>query len=110
MFWTIFLVSLFIIMAATLAGFVIASWRLWKAVEFRDNCFDELFVYLNNLNSSCSAVLHKEIYTDDPVIRGFVDIIKDIQPIISKINSEYVFADEIPETAKPLLGYNQFKK
>lgn len=102
-------VVLIVLVLSILGNIALAfvAWRMWQQTERNDDVFTAIHRYLNNLHVMCVAVLTRPIYSDDVLVRAFVDVIKDIEPYLLSLNDELYFDEEVPQAAKELEGYNQ---
>lgn len=99
-------IALFIV-AACLCVSIYANIKLHEEVERLDNIYEGLYEYLNLLNNMCATVLSHEIYSNEPVIRAFINVLRDTQVALQQVNENFVFEDETPKEAETMKGYNQ---
>jgi len=74
-----------------------ACYRLWQQTELYDETIESIHVHLDTLHKMRATVLAKEIYTNDPVIRAFVDVLNDLEPFLINYSLTYSFDEEIPQ-------------
>lgn len=99
----IFLVVLIFLLISS----IYVNIRLNEEIERLDKVYEGLFEYLNLLNNMCATVLNHEIYSNEPVIRAFISVLKDTQTALLQVNEEFVFEDETPKEIETLKGYSQ---
>ena len=52
---------------------------------------DDMYSRFTQLGESIRGVLSREIYSNDPVIRNFVDQLQDIEYYLQQLNDSYRF-------------------
>ena len=55
--------------------------------EIHENIHGEL----NNLSNACEDLLSKEIYSDDPTVVRFVEVLTELQPFLKSMNPDLSF-------------------
>ena len=104
-----FEIIMIIVFVLSTAFFAFLCWRLWQRVELQDRAFTSIHGYLNLLHQMCAVVLTREIYADEPIVRAFVDVCKDVEPFLLQIDGQFYYDEEVPDSSKTLEGYYQDK-
>jgi hypothetical protein len=94
-----------LILFLTTGFFAYLSWRLWQENNLYENAITGLNGYMNLLHQMCAQVLEKDIYSADPLVRAFVDVLNDIEPYIIKFGEEYGYTSDIPPEPKEIEGF-----
>ena len=62
---------------------------------------------MNLLHQMCAQVLSRDVYTADPLVRAFVDVLHDVEPYIIRFGEEFGYDSEIPPVPKDLKDYGK---
>tara|TARA_R110000744_G_scaffold9052_3_gene29445 strand:+ start:871 stop:1188 length:318 start_codon:yes stop_codon:yes gene_type:complete len=87
------LVILFVVLIVGVAVLAFALWKSLDTITSYEESTENIFNALSGLNESVNNVLQNEIYSNDPVIVGFVESIKNVEQFMIEIS--------------PALNYNE---
>ena len=82
------LLVIFIIVSGTL-GYVL--YRSLGRLSFYEDMYSDMYQRFFVLGEEIRALLEREIYSNDPVIKGFVDQIQEIEYYIQQLDESYKF-------------------
>ena len=82
------LLVIFIITSGAL-GYVL--YRSLGRLSFYEDMYDDMYQRFFVLGEEIRALLEREIYSDDPVVRGFVEQIQEIEYYIQQLDESYKF-------------------
>lgn len=82
------LLVIFIITSGTL-GYVL--YRSLGRLSFYEDMYDDMYQRFFVLGEEIRALLEREIYSDDPVVKGFVEQIQEIEYYIQQLDESYKF-------------------
>lgn len=85
------------------------AYRLWGETENQDKALESIHGHMNLLHSMCIRVLDKEIYTDDPVIRAYVNVLDDINHFLHAYNDQFQYDEDTPLESENLKGYEDLE-
>ena len=82
------LIVLFIILTL---GLGIALYRSVNRLSFYEDMYGDMYGRFAELGESIRGVLSREIYSDDPVIRDFINQLQDIEYYLQQLDESYRF-------------------
>ena len=82
------LLVIFIITSGVL-GYVL--YRSLGRLSFYEDMYNDMYQRFFVLGEEVRALLEREIYSDDPVVRGFVEQIQEIEYYIQQLDESYKF-------------------
>ena len=82
------LLVIFIITSGAL-GYVL--YRSLGRLSFYEDMYDDMYQRFFVLGEEIRALLEREIYSDDPVVKGFVEQIQEIEYYIQQLDESYKF-------------------
>ena len=82
------LLVIFIIVCGTL-GYLF--YRSLGRLSFYEDMYSDMYQRFFVLGEEIRALLEREIYSNDPVIKGFVDQIQEIEYYIQQLDESYKF-------------------
>ena len=82
------LLVIFIIVSGTL-GYVL--YRSLGRLSFYEDMYDDMYQRFFGLGQEIRGLLEREIYSNDPVVKGFVDQIQEIEYYIQQLDESYKF-------------------
>ena len=82
------LLVIFIITSGAL-GYVL--YRSLGRLSFYEDMYDDMYQRFFVLGEEIRALLEREIYSNDPVIKGFVDQLQEIEYYIQQLDENYKF-------------------
>jgi len=82
------LLAIFIITSGVL-GYVL--YRSLGRLSFYEDMYGDMYQRFYALGEDIRSLLGREIYSNDPVIKGFVDQIQEIEYYIQQLDESYKF-------------------
>jgi len=82
------LLVIFIITSGVL-GYVL--YRSLGRLSFYEDMYNDMYQRFFVLGGEIRGLLEREIYSDDPVVRGFVEQIQEIEYYIQQLDESYKF-------------------
>ena len=82
------LLAIFIITSGVL-GYVL--YRSLGRLSFYEDMYDDMYQRFFVLGGEIRGLLEREIYSNDPVIKGFVDQLQEIEYYIQQLDESYKF-------------------
>ena len=82
------LLVIFIIASGAL-GYVL--YRSLGRLSFYEDMYSDMYQRFFVLGEEIRGLLEREIYSDDPVVRGFVEQIQEIEYYIQQLDESYKF-------------------
>ena len=82
------LLVIFIIVCGTL-GYLF--YRSLGRLSFYEDMYSDMYQRFFVLGEEIRALLEREIYSNDPVIKGFVDQLQEIEYYIQQLDENYKF-------------------
>ena len=82
------LLVIFIIVSGTL-GYVL--YRSLGRLSFYEDMYSDMYQRFFVLGEEIRALLEREIYSNDPVIKSFVDQLQEIEYYIQQLDENYKF-------------------
>ena len=82
------LLVIFIITSGAL-GYVL--YRSLGRLSFYEDMYNDMYQRFFVLGEEIRGLLEREIYSDDPVVRGFVEQIQEIEYYIQQLDESYKF-------------------
>ena len=82
------LLAIFIITSGTL-GYVL--YRSLGRLSFYEDMYSDMYGHFFELGQEIRGLLDREIYSNDPVIKGFVDQLQEIEYYIQQLDENYKF-------------------
>ena len=82
------LLVIFIIVCGTL-GYLF--YRSLGRLSFYEDMYSDMYQRFFVLGEEIRALLEREIYSDDPVVKGFVEQIQEIEYYIQQLDESYKF-------------------
>ena len=82
------LLVIFIITSGVL-GYVL--YRSLGRLSFYEDMYNDMYQRFFVLGGEIRGLLEREIYSDDPVVRGFVEQIQEIEYYIQQLDENYKF-------------------
>jgi len=83
------LLSLIFIILST--GLGIAVYRSINRLSFYEDMYGDMYGRLYELGENIRSVLAREIYSNDPVIRGFIEQLQEIEYYLQQLDESYKF-------------------
>ena len=80
--------TIFIILSI---GLAIAVYRSINRLSFYDDMYGDMYGRLYDLGENIRGVLAREIYSNDPVIRGFIEQLQEIEYYLQQLDESYKF-------------------
>tara|TARA_Y100000296_G_C4961214_1_gene151077 strand:- start:157 stop:456 length:300 start_codon:yes stop_codon:yes gene_type:complete len=80
--------TIFIILSI---GLGIGLYRSINRLSFYEDMYGDMYGRLYELGESISGVLAREIYSNDPVIRGFIEQLQEIEYYLQQLDESYRF-------------------
>ena len=82
------LLVIFIVTSGAL-GYVL--YRSLGRLSFYEDMYDDMYQRFFGLGQEIRGLLEREIYSDDPVVKGFVEQIQEIEYYIQQLDENYKF-------------------
>ena len=82
------LLMIFIVTSGAL-GYVL--YRSLGRLSFYEDMYGDMYQRFYALGEDIRSLLGKEIYSNDPIVKGFVDQIQEIEYYIQQIDESYKF-------------------
>ena len=82
------LLVIFIVTSGAL-GYVL--YRSLGRLSFYEDMYDDMYQRFFGLGQEIRGLLEREIYSNDPVVKGFVDQIQEIEYYIQQLDESYKF-------------------
>ena len=82
------LLVIFIIVSGAL-GYVL--YRSLGRLSFYEDMYSDMYGHFFELGQEIRGLLDREIYSNDPVIKGFVDQLQEIEHYIQQLDENYRF-------------------
>ena len=82
------LLVIFIIASGAL-GYVL--YRSLGRLSFYEDMYSDMYGHFFELGQEIRGLLDREIYSNDPVIKGFVDQLQEIEHYIQQLDENYRF-------------------
>jgi len=82
------LLMIFIVTSGAL-GYVL--YRSLGRLSFYEDMYDDMYQRFFGLGQEIRGLLEREIYSDDPVVKGFVEQIQEIEYYIQQLDESYKF-------------------
>jgi len=82
------LLVIFIVTSGAL-GYIL--YRSLGRLSFYEDMYNDMYQRFFVLGEEIRALLEREIYSDDPVVRGFVEQIQEIEYYIQQLDESYKF-------------------
>ena len=82
------LLLIFIIASGAL-GYVL--YRSLGRLSFYEDMYSDMYGHFFELGQEIRGLLDREIYSNDPVIKGFVDQLQEIEYYIQQLDDNYKF-------------------
>ena len=82
------LLVIFIITSGAL-GYVL--YRSLGRLSFYEDMYSDMYGHFFELGQEIRGLLDREIYSNDPVIKGFVDQLQEIEYYIQQLDDNYKF-------------------
>ena len=80
--------TIFIILSI---GLGIGLYRSINRLSFYEDMYGDMYGRLYELGDNISGVLAREIYSNDPVIRGFIEQLQEIEYYLQQLDESYRF-------------------
>jgi len=80
--------TIFIILSI---GLAIAVYRSINRLSFYEDMYGDMYGRLYDLGENIKGVLAREIYSNDPVIRGFIEQLQEIEYYLQQLDESYKF-------------------
>ena len=80
--------AIFIILSVCLG---IALYRSINRLGFYEDIYGDMYGRLSELRDNIQGVLSREIYSDDPVIRSFINQLQEIDYYLQQVDENYKF-------------------
>ena len=80
--------TIFIILSI---GLAIAVYRSINRLSFYGDMYGDVYGRLYDLGENIRGVLAREIYSNDPVIRGFIEQLQEIEYYLQQLDESYKF-------------------
>ena len=82
---------LLVIFIVTSGALVYILYRSLGRLSFYEDMYSDMYQRFFVLGEEIRALLEREIYSNDPVIKGFVDQIQEIEYYIQQLDESYKF-------------------
>ena len=82
------LLVIFIIVSGTL-GYVL--YRSLGRLSFYEDMYSDMYQRFFELGQEIRGLLEREIYSNDPVVKGFVEQLQEIEYYIQQLDESYKF-------------------
>ena len=82
------LLAIFIITSGVL-GYVL--YRSLGRLSFYEDMYDDMYQRFFVLGGEIRGLLEREIYSNDPIVKGFVEQIQEIEYYIQQLDESYKF-------------------
>ena len=82
------LLAIFIITSGVL-GYVV--YRSLERLSFYEDMYSDMYPRFYALGEDIRSLLEREIYSNDPVVKGFVEKIQEIEYYIQQLDESYKF-------------------
>ena len=82
------LLAIFIITSGVL-GYVV--YRSLERLSFYEDMYSDMYPRFYALGEDIRSLLEREIYSNDPIVKGFVDQIQEIEYYIQQLDESYKF-------------------
>jgi archaellum component FlaF (FlaF/FlaG flagellin family) len=96
-----------ILLIATAIGTSYVIVKLLRENERVETIIQDMHQHLDDLHTSAVDILSKDIYSDEPMVRVLVDLLKNLENYLKDIDDTLYFTDETPEPPKKMGGYFQ---
>ena len=80
--------AIFIILSVCLG---IALYRSINRLGFYEDIYGDMYGRLSELRDNIQGVMSREIYSDDPVIRSFINQLQEIDYYLQQVDENYKF-------------------
>ena len=80
--------AIFIILSI---GLGVVVYRAINRLGFYEDMYGDMYSRFNELGENIRSVVNKEIYTDDPVIKSFVNQLQEIEYYLQQLDENYRF-------------------
>ena len=80
--------TIFIILSI---GLAIAVYRSINRLSFYEDMYGDMYGRIYDLGENIRGVLAREIYSNDPVIRGFIEQLQEIEYYLQQLDESYKF-------------------
>ena len=80
--------TIFIILSI---GLAIAVYRSINRLSFYEEMYGDMYGRLYDLGENIRGVLAREIYSNDPIIRGFIEQLQEIEYYLQQLDESYKF-------------------
>ena len=80
--------AIFIILSI---GLGVVVYRAINRLGFYEDMYGDMYGRFNELGENIRSVVNKEIYTDDPVIKSFVNQLQEIEYYLQQLDENYRF-------------------
>ena len=82
---------LLVIFIITSGALGYALYRSLGRLSFYEDMYNDMYQRFFVLGGEIRGLLEREIYSDDPVVRGFVEQIQEIEYYIQQLDESYKF-------------------
>ena len=82
------LLAIFIITSGVL-GYVV--YRSLERLSFYEDMYSDMYPRFYALGEDIRSLLEREIYSNDPVVKGFVEQLQEIEYYIQQLDENYKF-------------------
>ena len=72
-------------------GLGIALYRSINRLSFYEDIYGDMYGRLSALRDNIQGVMSREIYSDDPVIRSFINQLQEIDYYLQQVDENYRF-------------------
>ena len=72
-------------------GLGIAVYRSISRLSFYEDMYGDMYGRLYELGENIRGVLAREIYSNDPIIRGFIEQLQEIEYYLQQLDESYKF-------------------
>ena len=80
--------AIFIILSV---GLGVALYRSINRLGFYEDIYGDIYGRLSALRDNIQGVMSREIYSDDPVIRSFINQLQEIDYYLQQVDENYKF-------------------
>ena len=80
--------AIFIVLSV---GLGVAVYRSISRLSFYEDMYGDMYGRLYELGENIRGVLAREIYSNDPVIRGFIEQLQEIEYYLQQLDESYKF-------------------
>ena len=80
--------AIFIVLSV---GLGVTVYRSISRLSFYEDMYGDMYGRLYELGENIRGVLAREIYSNDPIIRGFIEQLQEIEHYLQQLDESYKF-------------------